>query len=60
VQYTARVHTPGGRNGGASRSSDGHLNIKLSVPGTLGTGTDRQFEIEFLDSDAQAFGFTFG
>ena len=34
VQYTARVHTTGGRDGGASRSSDGRLDIKLSVPGT--------------------------
>ena len=38
--YTAQVHTTGGRDGGASRSSDGHLDIKLSVPGTHGTGTN--------------------
>jgi lipoyl-dependent peroxiredoxin len=38
--YTAQVHTTGGRDGGASRSSDGHLEIKLSVPGTHGTGTN--------------------
>jgi lipoyl-dependent peroxiredoxin len=27
-------------NGGASRSSGGHLEIKLSIPGTHGTGTN--------------------
>jgi osmotically inducible protein OsmC len=40
VQYTAKAHTTGGRDGGASRSSDGHLDIKLSVPGTADTGTN--------------------
>src|SRR5579859_539761 len=40
VQYTAKAHTTGGRDGGASRSSDGRLDIKLSVPGTPGAGTN--------------------
>jgi lipoyl-dependent peroxiredoxin len=40
VQYTAKAHTTGGRDGGASRSSDGRLDIKLSVPGAPGTGTN--------------------
>lgn len=40
VQYTAKAHTTGGRDGGASRSSDGRLDIKLSVPGTPGSGTN--------------------
>jgi osmotically inducible protein OsmC len=40
VIYTAKVHTTGGRDGGASRSDDGHLDIKLSLPGTPGTGTN--------------------
>ncbi len=40
VQYTAKAHTTGGRDGGASRSSDGRLDIKLSIPGTPGTGTN--------------------
>ena len=40
VLYTAKTHTTGGRDGGSSRSSDGHLDIKLSVPGTSGTGTN--------------------
>jgi lipoyl-dependent peroxiredoxin len=40
VLYTARAHTTGGRDGGASRTSDGRLDVKLSVPGSLGTGTN--------------------
>ena len=40
VLYTAKEHTTGGRDGGASRSSDGRLEIKLSVPGTPGGGTN--------------------
>ena len=40
VQYTAKAHTTGGRDGGASRSSDGRLDIKLTFPGTPGTGTN--------------------
>jgi len=38
--YTAKVHTTGGRDGGASRSSDGHLEVQLSVPGGKGQGTN--------------------
>jgi lipoyl-dependent peroxiredoxin len=40
VIYTAKAHTTGGREGGASRTSDGCLDVKLSVPGTSGTGTN--------------------
>ena len=40
VLYTAKAHTTGGREGGASRTSDGRLDVKLSVPGTPGTGTN--------------------
>ena len=40
VRYTARVHTTGGRDGGVSRSLDGRLDIKLSIPGLPGTGTN--------------------
>ncbi len=40
VQYTAKAHTTGGQEGGASRSSDGRLDIKLSVPGAPGVGTN--------------------
>ncbi len=39
VQYTAKTHTTGGR-AGASRSDDGRLDVKLSIPGTSGTGTN--------------------
>jgi pimeloyl-ACP methyl ester carboxylesterase len=39
VQYTAKVHTTGGRDG-TSHSDDGRLDVKLSSPGTPGTGTN--------------------
>jgi Ohr subfamily peroxiredoxin len=39
VVYTAKTHTTGGRDG-ASRSSDGRIDIKLSSPGGPGTGTN--------------------
>jgi lipoyl-dependent peroxiredoxin len=38
--YTARIHTVGGREKGAARSSDGRLDVKLSIPGGPGTGTN--------------------
>jgi lipoyl-dependent peroxiredoxin len=38
--YTAKAHTTGGREGGASRTDDGHLDVKLSTPGTKATGTN--------------------
>jgi len=37
--YTAKTHTTGGRNG-ASRTSDGRLDVKLSPPGTTSAGTN--------------------
>jgi Ohr subfamily peroxiredoxin len=40
VLYTGKTHTTGGRDGGSSRTSDGRLDIKLSVPGTPGEGTN--------------------
>lgn len=39
VLYTAKTHTTGGRDG-ASRTSDGRLDVKLSTPGTAGVGTN--------------------
>ena len=39
VLYTGRTHTLGGRDG-ASRSSDGRLDIRLSPPGSTGQGTN--------------------
>ncbi|WP_114428560.1 organic hydroperoxide resistance protein [Phyllobacterium bourgognense] len=38
--YTAKVRTTGGRENGKSRSSDGRLDIRLSVPGIPGSGTN--------------------
>ena len=40
VLYTVKAHTTGGREGGSSRTSDGRLDVKLSVPGTPGNGTN--------------------
>ncbi|AXE95853.1 organic hydroperoxide resistance protein [Paraburkholderia sp. DD10] len=39
VLYTGKTHTTGGRDG-ASRSSDGRLDIKLTSPGASGAGTN--------------------
>jgi len=39
VLYTGKTHTTGGRDG-AARSSDGRLDIKLSPPGSSGSGTN--------------------
>ncbi|MGA2245121.1 MAG: organic hydroperoxide resistance protein [Verrucomicrobiota bacterium] len=40
VVYTAKAHTTGGRDGGASRTSDGRLDVKFSIPGKPGNGTN--------------------
>jgi Ohr subfamily peroxiredoxin len=40
VVYTAKTHTTGGRANGASRSSDGSLDIRLSTPGSARIGTN--------------------
>jgi osmotically inducible protein OsmC len=40
VLYTAKTHTTGGREHGVSRSSDGHLDIRLSTPGSARIGTN--------------------
>lgn len=39
VLYTGKTHTTGGREG-ASRSSDGRIDLKLSPPGSPGQGTN--------------------
>ncbi len=39
VLYTGKTHTTGGRDG-ASRSSDGRLDVKLSAAGSTGSGTN--------------------
>ena len=41
VLYTGKTHTTGGRDG-ASRSSDGRLDIKLTSPGASGGGTNSE------------------
>ena len=44
VLYTAQTHTTGGREGGESRTSDGHLAVKTSLPGQgLGTNPEQLF-----------------
>jgi len=40
LPYTAKAHTTGGREGGASHSDDGRLDVKLSSPGGPGAGTN--------------------
>lgn len=40
VLYTAKTHTTGGRENGASRSSDGRLDVRLSIPGTPRIGAN--------------------
>ena len=40
VLYTAKTHTTGGREGGASRTSDGRLDVKFPHLGTPGNGTN--------------------
>src|SRR5262245_1730731 len=40
VIYTAKTHTTGGRENGMSRSSDGQLEVKLSLPGSPRAGTN--------------------
>ncbi len=39
VLYTGRTHTTGGRDG-AARSSDGRLEVNLTLPGASGNGTN--------------------
>ncbi|MEO4015368.1 organic hydroperoxide resistance protein [Pseudomonas rossensis] len=39
VLYTGKTHTTGGRNG-ELRSDDGRLDVKLSAPGSPGSGTN--------------------
>ncbi len=38
--YTAKTHTTGGRENGAARSSDGRLDVRLSLPGSERAGTN--------------------
>jgi lipoyl-dependent peroxiredoxin len=40
VLYTAKTHTTGGRKSGVSRSSDGVLDIRLSISGSASIGAN--------------------
>lgn len=40
VMYTAKAHTTGGRDGGASRTDDGRLDVRFALPGGASTGTN--------------------
>jgi osmotically inducible protein OsmC len=40
VVYTGKAHTTGGRDGGASRTPHGRLEIEFSIPGGPDTGTN--------------------
>jgi Ohr subfamily peroxiredoxin len=40
VLYTGKTHTNSGGRDGSARSDDGRLDIKLSSPGSAGTGTN--------------------
>ncbi len=40
VLYTAMTRTTGGREHGVARSSDGRLDIRLSMPGSSGIGAN--------------------
>jgi Ohr subfamily peroxiredoxin len=40
VIYTAKTRTTGGRDHAISRSSDGHLDVKLTSPGSTRIGTN--------------------
>jgi Ohr subfamily peroxiredoxin len=40
VLHTAKTHTTGGRENGASRSSDGRLDVRLATPGSVRIGTN--------------------
>ena len=43
VLYTAKAHTRGGREGGASRTDDGRLEVNLSSPPGTGTNPEQLF-----------------
>src|SRR4051812_24076325 len=40
VLHTAKTRTIGGRENGISRSSDGRLDVRLSIPGSARIGTN--------------------
>jgi osmotically inducible protein OsmC len=56
VVYTAKTKTTGGRENGASRSSDGLLDIRLATPGSarIGTNPEQLFATGWSASFANA------
>ena len=40
ILYTGKTHTTGGRECGVARSTDGRLDVRLSPPGSAGSGTN--------------------
>jgi lipoyl-dependent peroxiredoxin len=56
VVYTAKTETTGGRADGASRSSDGLLDVRLSIPGSarIGTNPEQLFAAGWSASFANA------
>jgi Ohr subfamily peroxiredoxin len=56
VLHTAKTATTGGRHDGASRSSDGLLDIRLSAPGSarIGTNPEQLFASGWAASFADA------
>ena len=62
VVYTANTKTTGGRDNGASRSSDGLLDIRLSAPGSarIGTNPEQLFAAAWSASFANAIALAAG
>ena len=56
--YTAKTETAGGRENGVSRSSDGLLDVRLSVPGSarIGANPEQLFAAGWSASFASAIG----
>ena len=59
VLYTATTETTGGRERGASRSSDGLLDVRLSTPGSarIGTNPEQLFAAAWSASLESAIAF---
>jgi lipoyl-dependent peroxiredoxin len=59
VIYTARTRTTGGRENGVSRSSDGRLDVQLSLPGSprIGTNPEQLFAAAWSACFESAIGF---
>ncbi|WP_413988975.1 Ohr family peroxiredoxin [Labrys okinawensis] len=60
VIYTAKTRTTGGRENGQSRSSDGRLDVMLSLPGSprMGTNPEQLFAAGWSACFESAIGIT--